>query len=200
VDTPAGPRLIWQPGAPAQAASPLALAPMPPPRPEDPVTTGALAFAPLPPIRPGALSAQAALVLPEPAALRGSAGPAALAPQAIEHPFPPRRPDARPPAAPVAVASAAPVAVANAAPEPAPAQKEADRRAQLRQLLAAAPSVPARAPAPAGPTAAGRTSAAASPSILSGAPTLAMTFTRKSPEDPGSNRFTGSALKPAPLR
>ncbi len=60
VETPLGPRLAWQQGPAGQAtadAREIALAPMPPQRPDDIVATGALAFAPMPPVRPGSLAA-----------------------------------------------------------------------------------------------------------------------------------------------
>ena len=112
VQTPTGPKLVWQQGTAGQTSPvlptgsgsdvlrQLALAPLPPRRPEDVVTTtGALAFAPMPPARPGAATAN--LLVVTPAEQRGAAPVAVASAQFANAPLPPSRPGPRP----VAVAS-----------------------------------------------------------------------------------------------
>jgi uncharacterized protein YcbK (DUF882 family) len=87
------PQVLWQPGAePLRAAVPsarheVALAPMPPRRPEDIATTGALAFAP-PPNRP-----TSAAVIASASTLPTKIEAASFG---IVHPLPPRRPVLQP--------------------------------------------------------------------------------------------------------
>lgn len=142
VDTPQGPQLSWQQGPAAASTEPvqgprtLAFAPMPPPRPEDPVTTGALSLAPLPPPRPGARGiALASLEVPD---LRGAAPAEPLPSRTLEHPLPPPRPGT-PPILPLAQA-------ARGGPPQTPSKPEAKDREKFHAILAA--SLPAGALAP----------------------------------------------------
>ncbi|HEY8384544.1 MAG TPA: DUF882 domain-containing protein [Microvirga sp.] len=188
VETPTGPRLSWQQGpngSQSPAGQEIALAPLPPRRPDEVVTTGALAFAPMPPARPGSLAASEPLVAAGAPELRTLT--AAAVTEGVDHPLPPPRPGARPLA--VAVASAEPLPLpaakpplAAAAPAPitvaaasAPAVKSVakdaprDERAQLRDLFSAAATF-------GGPATSG--------------------FSQKPLGDLATNRFTGPAVKP----
>ena len=158
VDTPSGPKLAFQQGS--ETDSPglddLALAPLPPKRPEDVAVTGALAFVPMPPSRPGSLAT--GYPLPD---LR-----ATLVAAAPDHPLPPPRPGAG--ARTIALASAGAVTLPPVAlpPVAAPAQNpRLDDKARLSALIsdAAKPSPP-----PAAPNA--RPSASASNAVLAGSP------------------------------
>ncbi|HEX2137456.1 MAG TPA: DUF882 domain-containing protein [Microvirga sp.] len=196
VQTPSGPRLEWQQGqqAPVPAGSSSvagrAFAPMPPRRPDEIVTTGAIAFAPLPPARPGTLASGAALaaILPEP---RDDA--AAGASPGAQPPLPPVRPGART----IAVAAAGPVGLPSAEPEPsgrAPAADMREEKNRLRALLAEAAIAPA--PRPRAPEAEPRPRAEPAAGASS---VLAMGFSAAPMGDLSPNRFTGPAVKPLPV-
>jgi uncharacterized protein YcbK (DUF882 family) len=193
VQTPAGPKLVWNQGAAGQdedvpvkvgadSARDMAFAPLPPRRPEDVVVTGALAFAPMPPTRPGSLAATNPIPLPGGPELRGTSV-AAL--PSVEHPMPPPRPAA----APVVVASLGVAATASVAPLPiAAAARQALPQPQLR------PAAPAPVPA--------RTKAApvSSGSLVTAAGTgLKLGFSTNPMSDLSPNRFTGPAVKPLPV-
>jgi uncharacterized protein YcbK (DUF882 family) len=198
VETPAGPRLTWQQGPAGQSAPggsllrELALAPMPPRRPDDVVETGALAFAPIPPVRPGSAA---------PAALSAAAtdlqiAGAAVATLGIAHPLPPRRPDAAE-ARPIAVAAADPAALSLRAVTVPQAGPGRDDRAQLRDLLAA-PAPTARATPAAAAEPAARPVPGAPKSLLTDpSATAALGFSARPAGDLAPNRFTGQALRPA---
>jgi uncharacterized protein YcbK (DUF882 family) len=184
VQTAAGPKLVWQEGASGTEAAgsergmELALAPLPPRRPEDVVVTGALAFAPVPPARPGSLAESNPIPLPAAhVELRGTT--VAALPQA-DVPLPPARPAARP----VAVASLGPLpAAAMAPPSPPAAEKARPRVAAL-----AMPGPRQKAAAPSGE------------SIVTGAGTgLRLGFSSRPMGDLSANRFTGPAVKPLPV-
>jgi uncharacterized protein YcbK (DUF882 family) len=195
VQTPTGPRLVWQPG-PANDSPPvlpgadsdvlrqLALAPLPPRRPEDVTETGALAFAPMPPPRPGAPM----LALSDPAmlGLRGTTEVASTAPV----PLPPPRPNAAPFAVaslanPVVVPVPSPARTVAAAP-PKPAGKDkAGERMQVRALVATADGSSKARPLPTGAAL-----------LTAPASRLATGFSAKPPGGLSTARFTGPAVKP----
>jgi uncharacterized protein YcbK (DUF882 family) len=206
VQTPTGPQLVWQPGTSGQngggAGRPgsddlqeLALAPLPPRRPEDVVVTGALAFAPMPPVRPGALAASNPIPLPG-IELRGTT---VAAVEPMDHPLPPPRPVDRPVAvaalgpapimpAPVPVTPAPPVAVARI-PEPPKAEKPPQR-------------IPASATAVIPPAASGKPKNATpeTASMVTAASSgLHLGFSPQPLGDLSPNRFTGPAVKPLPV-
>jgi uncharacterized protein YcbK (DUF882 family) len=123
VPAPREPQLLWEQGAESQSAAAMArpgmasatrdfvLAPIPPRRPEDITTTGALAFAPMPPTRPASNTAPVLTAML----------PVGLEPEPIgtQAPLPPRRPAGQP----VAVAAILPSrAVTAAQPAAAPRQ------------------------------------------------------------------------------
>jgi uncharacterized protein YcbK (DUF882 family) len=194
VRTPGGPKLMWQQGATGRddgvrsgsdGVREIALAPIPPQRPDEVSATGALAFAPMPPTRPGSLAATNPIPLPSPAELRGSA----VALSSMDHPLPPPRP-----ARPVAVASLGPAAVTALAPvaahPPVPMPKPA----------AAPPAL--RAAAPASPTATMRPKATpvSSGSLVTAAGSgLDLGFSADPLGGLSPNRFTGPAVKPLPV-
>ena len=187
VDTPSGPKLAFQQGS--ETDSPglddLALAPLPPKRPEDVAVTGALAFAPMPPSRPGSLAT--GYPLPDVRATLVAAAP--------DHPLPPPRPGAG--ARTIALASAGAVTLPPVAlpPVAAPAQNpRLDDKARLSALIsdAAKPSPP-----PAAPNA--RPSAAASNAVLAGSPGLNLGFSSRPTGDLSAARFSGPAVKPLPV-
>jgi uncharacterized protein YcbK (DUF882 family) len=197
VETPSGPKLAWQQGSNGQTltlrpSSPdaqreMALAPLPPPRPDEIVATGALAFAPMPPARPGTLGAQRLMPIlvasAEPAnALSGAAQPEPA------HPLPPMRPHARP----VAVASLDPRSATPVPSAPAVAGKGEDRF-QLRALFsdaAGTPEATSTKPKPR-PAPAENVAVAAAP--------LNLGFSAKPMGDLSASRFTGPAVKPLPV-
>jgi uncharacterized protein YcbK (DUF882 family) len=196
VQTPTGPRLVWQPGldsdsppvlprADSEGLRHMALAPLPPRRPEDVTETGALAFAPMPPPRPG--SPMLALSGPAMLGLRGATEFASAAPV----PLPPPRPSA----GPIAVASLA-TPVTAPAPSPArtvaaPPQKPAgrnkggDERMQMRALAASAAGASGSRPLPTGAAL-----------LTAPASRLATGFSAKPPGGLSTTRFTGPAVKP----
>jgi uncharacterized protein YcbK (DUF882 family) len=200
VETPSGPRLDWQQGPQAQVptgssgVSGLAFAPMPPRRPEEVLTTGALPSVPLPPVRPGAL---AAWQPPGPSATEPAGDTAQIASSpGLDHPLPPPRPGAPV----VAVAAVGPAALPAVQPAPAApgaaramapasaAKDPRDEKAQLRTLLADAANGPvAREPAP-----------KPQPVTRAGA-VLAMGFSASPMGDLTTSRFTGPAVKPLPV-
>lgn len=187
VPTPAGPTLNWQQGPAGQTPTrselnmgrEIALAPIPPRRPDADdalAETGVLAYAPLPPARPSALARTNPIPgIPE---LRGSAGLVASL-DADDHPLPPARPDLRP----IIVAAASPVAVPtttgstpkNAAVEK---QKPAAKAKASPQPAAKEPPVSALS------------------ALLAAEPSLSMGFSQKPLGDLATNRFTGPAVKP----
>ena len=192
VQTPTGPKLVWQQGVAgkendvpvrsgAESLREMALAPLPPRRPEEVAATGALAFAPMPPTRPGSLAATNPIPLPGPSELRGVV--VAALPSA-DHPLPPPRPVAQP----VVVASLGPVPSATQAIAPAP--KPA---APLPQLRAAAPGAPAVATKP-------KARVAASGNLVTAAGSgLHLGFSADPMGGLSPNRFTGPAVKPLPV-
>jgi uncharacterized protein YcbK (DUF882 family) len=201
VETPAGPKLVWQQGATGQqsdGAKELAFAPIPPRRPEEITATGALAFAPMPPVRPGSLAASNPIHIAGAADLR-SVLPA-VAPASMDHPLPPPRPSARPIA--VAALGAIPTAPAQppvATPEPASREHGKDDRAMLRSLFSDAAvskaTAPVRAPAP---TTVAKAPTVVPASAFAATPSLNMGFSSKPTGDLSTSRFTGPAVKPLP--
>jgi uncharacterized protein YcbK (DUF882 family) len=210
VDTPTGPKLVWQQGATAQTSPVLpegsnfdmlkqmALAPLPPRRPDDVVVTGTLAFAPMPPARPGAIAATTLLAgMGVPEARGPVAGMALLAGEPTKHPLPPPRPAARP----VAVASLGAIPMVPAMPAAGPGTAKATPRepqigdrTQIRSLFSD--------PGPASTGTPGPKGRPAAPSSALSAPyaTLASGFSARPAADLATNRFTGSAVKPLPVR
>jgi uncharacterized protein YcbK (DUF882 family) len=196
VQTPTGPRLVWQPGptddsqsglpgAGGDVLTQLALAPLPPRRPEDVTETGALAFAPMPPPRPGTpiLASSGPAML----SLRGATELASAAPV----PLPPPRPNAGPIAVaslarPVIVPSPLPArAIAPGAAKPAQKEKAADEPSQMHALVASSSGTAKRRAMPTG--------AALLTSPGSG---LATGFSAKPLGGLSTNRFSGPAVKP----
>lgn len=187
VETPTGPALNWQQGPAGQTptrssfglSNEIALAPIPPRRPdaEAPEETVALAYAPLPPVRPGSLAETNPI--PGIAELRGSTDVASL-PAA---PLPPPRPNLQP----VVVAAAAPVeiptttgstlrpAARDEKPRPQPAAEIKPAPAQRNQPVTALTA------------------------LLSAEPSLGMGFSSKPMGDLATNKFTGPAVKPLPV-
>ncbi len=190
VETPTGPTLNWQQGPAGQTptrsefgmSADIALAPMPPRRPDtdEPPAILALAYAPLPPARPGSLADTNPI--PGIGELRGAADVASLAP------LPPPRPALQP----ITVAAAAPVdlpvstgpvttgstarqAIRDEKPKPQPA------------AAAKAPPAPKNAPV------------TALTALLSAEPSLGTGFSSKPMGDLATNRFTGPAVKPLPV-
>jgi hypothetical protein len=190
VETPTGPALNWQQGPVGQALTrselgmsrEVALAPMPPRRPDadDIVETGAIAYAPLPPARPSALAESNPIPgIPE---LRGATSLVAdLA--SDPHPLPPPRPDIRP----VAVAAASPIDIP--VPTGSTIKDVVKEEKPKTRPVAEAKSPPAPKKPPA--TALG--------ALLSAEPSLSMGFSSKPMGDLATNRFTGPAVKPLPV-
>lgn len=187
VATPSGPTLAWQQGPAGIGGSEpgsgreIAFAPMPPRRPDDIVSTGAIAYAPIPPARPSALAQTNPIPgLPE---LRATAQlaelPASALPSGI--PLPPPRPGGHP----VTVASAAPVAI------PVPATREA--------IVPGAPKAPAVAKKAPPAKAKAKEHPATARALLTAGPSLQMGFSSKPVGELATNRFTGPAVKPLPV-
>jgi hypothetical protein len=231
VETPTGPKLVWQQGTAGQGSPilptgsgsdvlrQLALAPLPPRRPEDVVTTtGALAFAPMPPVRPGAI-ATASMLVGSSTEQRGAAlvAPASLAlasAQFANAPLPPPRPGPRP----VAVASLGVMPVLPSSPpatNPAPATvsgrdstkavEAPDRpKASMREAPAQNPQPRlavagnAKVSMVVSKTKAG--AAVPAGALANSGSTLAMGFSNKPVGDLATNRFTGPAVKPLVIR
>jgi uncharacterized protein YcbK (DUF882 family) len=200
VQTPTGPRLVWQSGPESDSPPVLprmdseglrqmALAPLPPRRPEDVTETGALAFAPMPPPRPGA--PMLALSAPAMLGLRGTTEFVSAA----TVPLPPPRPSA----GPIAVASlATPVTapapsptrtVAAASKKPAGKDKGENERMQMRALVASAAGAPKPRPLPTGAAL-----------LTAPASRLATGFSAKPSGGLSTTRFTGPAVKPLTTR
>jgi uncharacterized protein YcbK (DUF882 family) len=200
VQTPSGPRLDWQQGGHGQVPggssgiAGLAFAPIPPRRPEDIVTTGALAMAPLPPVRPGSPGAAQSVAQPQLVAdVPESLGTGATSGPAAEHPLPPARPGAH--SILVAVAGSPPVRGAESDRSPsASAGVINEDRIQLRTLLVDA----AVAPAPQIRAHEARPQAVSS-SPVAKTPVLAMGFSSAPMGDLTTTRFTGPAVKPLPI-
>jgi uncharacterized protein YcbK (DUF882 family) len=196
VQTPAGPKLVWQqpPAAQAQplpngaddALQELALAPLPPRRPDDIVVTGTLAFAPMPPVRPGSLAA----TNPIPIAAASDLVVAAAAPAG--HPLPPPRPALRP----VAVASIGDVIALTAAADRAAPAAAAEPRVQLRP--AASDTTGATRP-PAEPPKARRAAPIPGGVVAAASAGLNLGFSSRPTGDLTSSRFTGPAVRPLPV-
>jgi uncharacterized protein YcbK (DUF882 family) len=201
VETPSGPRLDWQQGAPGQVPAGssgiagLAFAPMPPRRPEDIVTTGALAMAPLPPVRPGSPGAAPGVPRPEVVAdLSDTLGTGATTTPAGQHPLPPVRPGAR--SILVAAAGSSPALVPEAEVSPsAQAREMKEDRTRLRSLLADA----AIAPAPRVHASDSKPQAAPSSPAANAPAVLAMGFSSAPMGDLTTTRFSGPAVKPLPV-
>jgi uncharacterized protein YcbK (DUF882 family) len=201
VETPSGPRLDWQQGAPGQVPAGssgiagLAFAPMPPRRPEDIVTTGALAMAPLPPVRPGSPAAAAGVPQPDVVAdVSETPGTGATSTPAGQHPLPPARPGAR--SILVAAAGSPPALVPEAEVSPsALARETTEDRTRLRSLLADA----AIAPAPQVRASDPKPPAAPSSPVANAPAVLAMGFSTAPMGDLTTNRFSGPAVKPLPV-
>jgi uncharacterized protein YcbK (DUF882 family) len=187
VETPTGPALNWQQGPTGQTptrssfgmSGDIALAPIPPRRPDmdEPAETIALAYAPLPPARPGSLAETNPI--PGIGELRGATDVASLTPT----PLPPPRPSLQP----VVVAAAAPVEIpATTGSTARPAARDEKPRAQP---AAEAKSAPAQKSPP----------VTALTALLSAEPSLGMGFSAKPMGDLATNRFTGPAVKPLPV-
>lgn len=185
VATPTGPTLAWQQGPSGQDSNAgvgreIAFAPVPPRRPDDIVTTGALAYAPIPPARPSALAQTNPIPgIPE---LRGATQMASLplASQPSGAPLPPPRPGTHA----MLVASAAPVDI------PLQAARETIKLDK--------PKAPAAAPAKPAP-AKDKGHAGSPRALLTAGPSLQMGFSSKPLEELATNRFTGPAVKPLPV-
>jgi len=193
VDTPTGPTLNWQQGPAGQTptrsgfgiSNEIALAPLPPRRPDadEAVETVALAYAPLPPARPGTLADTNPI--PGIGELRGATEVAGLA----AAPLPPPRPEMRPEMRPITVAAAAPVEIPSttgSTPRGVPVQDKP--KPQPQPAPAAKPVQPAR-----------NAPVTALTALLSAEPSLSMGFSSKPPGDLATNRFTGPAVKPLPV-
>jgi len=187
VETPTGPALNWQQGPAGQTptrssfgmSSEIALAPIPPRRPDAdaPEETIALAYAPLPPARPGSLAETNPI--PGIGELRGSTDVASLSPA----PLPPPRPSLQP----VVVAAAAPVempATTGSTARPIPR----DEKPKLQPPAETKPAAGHKAPPVTALTA-----------LLSAEPSLGMGFSSKPMGDLATNKFTGPAVKPLPV-
>lgn len=188
VETPTGPALNWQQGPSGQTptrssfgmSSEIALAPIPPRRPdaEEPPETIALAYAPLPPVRPGSLAETNPI--PGISELRGSADVASLSPA----PLPPPRP---------AVLQPVVVAAANAVDLPATTGSTA--RPVVRDERPKPHATAETKPAPAQKS----QPVTALTALLSAEPSLGMGFSAKPMGDLATNKFTGPAVKPLPV-
>jgi uncharacterized protein YcbK (DUF882 family) len=187
VETPTGPALNWQQGPAGQTptrssfgmSSEIALAPIPPRRPdaEAPEETIALAYAPLPPARPGSLAETNPI--PGIGELRGSTDVASLSPA----PLPPPRPGLQP----VVVAAAAPVEMpATTGSTARPILR--DEKPKLQPPAETKPAAEHKAPPVTALTA-----------LLSAEPSLGMGFSSKPMGDLATNKFTGPAVKPLPV-
>lgn len=187
---------LAQSGGPlAFAPQPVAIAALPPRRPEgmtalvETVVAGQPVSAPMPPTRPAGMFELAALDMRgvEPRAAEGRL-------VSVDHPQPPGRPGSLPPR-PAAVATAEPVT--RVARTPIAAQYDADR-AGLDSLFAAV-SPTSAPPAAAGVTIArSRAAAPARAVIQAPSPAAALGFRHVEPGDAGIGAFRGPAVRPLP--
>ena len=187
---------LAQSGGPlAVAPQPVAIAALPPRRPDgmtalvETVVAGQPVSAPVPPMRPAGMFELAALDMRgvEPRAAEGRL-------VSVDHPQPPGRPGSRPPR-PASPPTAEPVA--RVARTPIAAQYDADR-AGLDSLFAAV-SPTSAPPAAAGVTIArSRAAAPARAVIQAPSPAAALGFRHVEPGDAGIGAFRGPAVRPLP--
>jgi uncharacterized protein YcbK (DUF882 family) len=209
VDTPTGPKLVWQQGATAQTPvlpagssfemlKQMALAPLPPRRPEDVIVTGTLAYMPIPPARPGALAATNLLMGPgRPEPGLSAATVALITAGSTDHPLPPPRPAARSLA--VASLGAIPIPATSQATvtdgaKDTPKDRARDERIQIRSLFSDAATLAPQ------PTRAMGHSTVPSGALSSPGANLAMSFSSRPGGDLATHRFSGPAVKPLVVR
>jgi hypothetical protein len=188
VVTPTGPTLNWQQGPEGQMptrsgfgiAGDVALAPLPPRRPDadEVVETVALAYAPIPPARPGSLADTNPI--PAIGELRGVTEVASL----TTAPLPPPRPEMRT----ITVAAAAPVEIPSTTGSTPRSVPVPDKPKPQPAPTAKRPAQPA-----------GNAPVSALTALLSAEPSLGMGFSSKPPGDLATNRFTGPAVRPLPV-
>jgi hypothetical protein len=160
------------------------LPPVPPPRPEDVIATGALPSVPLPPVR----SEPPAPARPTEPPERATASTLSLT--GISHPVPPARPAQR-----IEVASVGPVTIPAGPPVEVKPQISSEQRDQLRALFAGS-QIATAAPARASRTASARAGRdyTLPAGALTGSSVLALGFSKAAPELSPA-RFSGPAVR-----